>query len=82
MSWQEFDDNCPGCRPCLIDAKTGEKLAQDSDIMRQVNKVWETATPQEKRAFHNVMCNNSREPMDMALATGLINKITEAGQSN
>lgn len=82
MSWKEFDDNCPGCRPCLIDPKTGKALAQDTDIMRQVNKVWETATLQEKQAFHNVMCNNSREELDMALAQSLVEKISAAGQSN
>lgn len=82
MSWQEFDENCPGCRPCLINAETGEKLAQDSDIMRAVNKVWETATLQEKQAFHNVCCNNSREPMDMALMQGLADRIRAACQPN
>lgn len=82
MSWKEFEEDCPGCRPCIIDAKTGEKLPQDSDIMKAVNKIWETATQQEKQAFHNVTCNNSREAMDMALMKGIVDRIQAATQGN
>lgn len=82
MSWKEYESDCPGCRPALIDAQTGKLMERDSDPMRAINAVFDSATLQEKKAFHNVMCNNSREPMEMALVHGLTARFEEACKRN
>ena len=66
----------------MIDVKTMKPFPDDSEIMRSVNAVWNTATLQEKQAFHNVCCNNSEDPMDRALANGLAQKIQESCKDN
>lgn len=75
MSWKEFEENCAGCRPCVIDLKTGRPMDPDTEIMRAVNSVWEGATIQEKRAFHNVTCNNSKRDEDVEPALELTYRI-------
>ena len=82
MSWKAYEENCQGCRPCVIDPKTMKPLPEDSEIMRTVNAVWATATREEKEAFHNVTCNNSEEYKDVTLFTGLCGRIQEALKRN
>ena len=67
MSKEVFDDNCPGCKPALIDVQSGKVLANDSHVMILVNKVWAGTTREQREAFHNVCCNNSRDPKDLKL---------------
>lgn len=62
MSRKEFSDDCQGCRPCLIDFKTMKPLPLDHPVMLAVYRVWNNASLEEKRAFHDFTCNNSREP--------------------
>lgn len=82
MSWKAYEANCPGCRPCVIDVKTGKPFPQDSEVMRAVNKVFDSASLKEKQAFHNTTCNNSRDEMDLALMSGLLSKIEEVWKRN
>jgi hypothetical protein len=39
MSLQEFDDNCPGCRPAIIDTKTKKVLPDDDPGMVAMLKI-------------------------------------------
>jgi len=75
MSRTVFDDECKDCRPILIDAKTGQVMASDASEMRAINGVWEATTSEERRAFHNVCCNNSRTDADLTLCNGLISRV-------
>jgi hypothetical protein len=74
MSHEEFDDNCPGCRPAILDVETGQVLPETHPIMMAANRVWANATIEERKAFHNVTCLNSRDRKDLELAY----KLTEA----
>ena len=71
MSWKNFEDNCPGCQPVILDRKTMKPFPHDSPVMQAVMRVWQETTLQERQAFHDFMCNNSREPLVMGLVNGL-----------
>ena len=75
MSIQQFDDNCPGCRPAILDVKTGKVLPDDDPIMAKILAIWANTTLGEREAFHRVMCLNSREPLDLFLVRGLTDKL-------
>ena len=75
MSFQQFDDNCPGCRPAILDVKTGKVLPDDDPIMAKILAIWANTTLGEREAFHRVMCLNSREPLDLFLVRGLTDKL-------
>lgn len=75
----EFCDHCPGCRPALVDLKTGNAMAADSEIMILVNRVWNTETTYaERKAFIDVTVHNSVKPDDFRLASGIMAKIERA----
>lgn len=78
MSIEHYDEDCPGCRPAMIDPETGQKLPAEHPAMRAILSVWDTATPDEKRAFHDVCCNNSRVAEDLGLVDGLRQRMQEA----
>ena len=65
MSRQKFDDQCSGCRPAVVDAKTGKVLPDDSPQMRCVLSVWAGTTREEREAFHRFTCLNSRTKSDI-----------------
>jgi hypothetical protein len=65
MSIEKYDNDCPGCRPALLDVKTGEVLPDDDPIMVSVNKAWEKLTPMHKQAFHRACCQNSTAASDL-----------------
>ncbi len=70
-----FCDHCPGCRPCAIDATTGEPMPEDSSIMIAVNRIWNTQTAYaERKAYIDVTVHNSRKPEDLALATAVVQR--------
>jgi hypothetical protein len=75
MSLREFDDNCPGCRPAIVDIKTKEVLPDDHPIMRSMLEVWAKTSIGERRAYHRVMCLNSRDAIDLYLVDGVIEKL-------
>lgn len=66
MSIHKHDDDCPGCRPAVLDVATGKPLPDDSEIMVVVNQVWAETTFEERQSFHRVTCQNSRDPQDVA----------------
>jgi hypothetical protein len=78
MSRQTFDEDCPGCRPALIDTETMEKMDDDSPAMLVVLKVWADTHLEERKAFHRVCCLNSRNPQDVMLFQGLTKKMETA----
>jgi hypothetical protein len=78
MSWEKHDDNCPGCRPAIINRKTMKAFADGSPVMMAVDKVWDATTPSEREAWHRVTCQNSRAPSDLELSTQIANRIQAA----
>jgi hypothetical protein len=58
VSREAFDENCPGCKPAILDIKTQQPLPDDHVIMQAVHKVWETTTREEREAFHRLTCLN------------------------
>lgn len=61
MSREKFDANCPGCRPVLLDVRTGKTFPDDSPAMKAINRVWHNMTLPEKEAWHEFTCQNSRQ---------------------
>ncbi len=73
-----FDDECPGCRPAMVDVKTGLPLADDSIEMTTVNRLWRETTLEERRAWHRFTCQNSRSPADMKFAVTFADRVGDA----
>lgn len=78
MSFENQDDECPGCRPAILNAQTGQVEPADSPIMQTVNRVWESTTKEERTAFHRVCCQNSREPADIEVMKSIGDRIQRA----
>ena len=78
-----FCDHCPGCRPALLDAATGQVLPEHSPLMQAVNRVWNTQTSYaERKAFIEVTLRNSRSAADLQLAAAVMAKIKRAMSSH
>ena len=80
MSLTKFDDNCPGCRPAIVDLATKAVLPDDHPLMIAMLKIWAETSIGERRAYHRVMCLNSRDPIDVYLVALVIKKL-EASQA-
>lgn len=78
MSLETFSDECPGCRPSLMDVQTGQVMADDSPPMRLVLEVWKTTSRKEREVFHRVCCQNSRKVSDMTVFSALTDRIQSA----
>jgi hypothetical protein len=78
MSLSRFDDECPGCRPAMVDVKTKRLFADDSVEMQIVNRLWSATTQEERQAWHRVTCQNSRAILDLSLAKGFADRIEAA----
>jgi hypothetical protein len=78
MARDTFENDCPDCRPVIIDPETGKIYGPDSDIMRAVTLVWEEAPINVREAFHRVTCLNSRSPFDLHTMQAFSRKISEA----
>jgi len=79
MEDHEFCDDCPGCRPAMIDAETGKVMSPDSREMQIVNQVWDNETTYaERKAFIEVTLKNSRLPNEMKLFEAVGEKMKRA----
>jgi hypothetical protein len=78
MSKEQFNDNCPGCRPIIIDTDTMKALPSDSWQMQAVDRVWAETTWWERKDFHDFTCLNSREPQVLVTVNGLCHRINYA----
>jgi hypothetical protein len=78
MSLQKHDDDCPGCRPVLLDANTRQPLSSDSPEMQAVNRMWSSTTLDEREAFHRVTCLNSRADEDLTMVQDIAERISAA----
>lgn len=78
MAWKTYQEDCPGCRPAMIDLKTGQPLPDDNPMMKIVLGLFSEASYGERQAFHNVTCNNSRRTKDLQCCRGLVARFQKA----
>ncbi len=50
------------CTPVILDPVTMTPLPDDSPAVRAMLEFWKTTTPDERVAFHEFTCHNSRDP--------------------
>ncbi len=62
---KEYDDNCEGCQPAIVDPRTGQKLPESDPVMMVIRAFWKTVPMDQKRACHRVWCHNSRAAADL-----------------
>lgn len=68
MEDHEFCDDCPGCRPAMLDMKTGKPMPNDHPAMVEINRLWDNETTYaQRKAFIEVTLHNSRQPHEMRL---------------
>lgn len=72
MSRAYFDDACPGCRPAMVDVKTGSVFADDSPEMMS------ETSPVERRAWHRFTCQSSHALADVQLAKAFADRVEAA----
>jgi hypothetical protein len=65
-------ESCPGCRPVVFDPQTGKIVEHLSAI---AGRVFDSATPEQRKAWHRVTCLNSRDLIDVNLARLLVERI-------
>ena len=76
MEDHEFCDNCPGCRPAMLDMQTNQPLDNDNPIMVVVNDIWDNNTTYaQRRAFIEFTLHNSRESYVVKLTAEVQNKL-------
>ncbi|MDD3473383.1 MAG: hypothetical protein PHS86_11415 [Syntrophaceae bacterium] len=74
----EFCDDCPGCKPAILDMKTNRPLPPDDPLMQAVMFMWQNGTTyQERKAYIEVTLHNSRSQSDLILANSVFHKIKE-----
>ena len=78
MSRDFYEDDCAGCKPAIIDQKTGQVMSDTDPIMVRVNAAFEKASRPQKMAWHNITCHNSRDPEDMTAVQPLLDSIQKA----
>jgi hypothetical protein len=75
VSWKNFDDDCEGCRPVILDIETGRPLPDDHPVMVKIRIIWAGTNFHQRKAFHDVMCLNSRAPADLALVKSIMDQL-------
>lgn len=77
MACEQFDPNCPGCRPAMLDVMTGQVMDDDHPVMVVVNAIWDASPRDVQEAFWRVTVKNSRDPDDMKKAQAISQRIQE-----
>jgi hypothetical protein len=79
MSHFKSDDHdpegCEGCKPVVFDPK--RKTIHDEMTAKAI-KIYESMTPESRRAWHRVTCLNSRDPIDIQQAEILVESLNKA----
>jgi hypothetical protein len=76
-----FKDDCRGCKPemlVMVDPLTNNFLPDDHPVMKAVLEVWKNTTFAERKVFHQVCCQYSRDPDDLFIVQGLLSRIQTA----
>lgn len=75
MPMHQFSDDCPGCRPAMINLTTNEVLPEDDPMMQKMLSIWGATSYEERQAYHRVMCQNSRAITDLLIVQAIVNKL-------
>lgn len=75
MPTDEYSDDCPGCRPCLVDMTSGQPLSEDAPGVKALNAAWAKTSKETRQAWHAVTCKNSRDPEHLALCRAFVGGI-------
>lgn len=78
MSREKFDNECPKCRPVLVNFKTRQTVPEDAPESQAILGVWKKTTLEEREAFHRFTCQNSRTPNDIAIINSLNDRMSKA----
>ena len=69
----EFCDNCPDCRPILMNIETNETCIEDNPAVIRMNDVWKNhSTFEQRKSFMEVMVHDSKDPTDLRNAIQLM----------
>jgi hypothetical protein len=60
-----------------MNLETGEVLPADHPTMLKIMAIWETTSRAQRAAYHRVMCLNSRDPVDLVIVHGLVERFTK-----
>jgi hypothetical protein len=82
VSWEAYEEDCPDCRPAMVDMKTGQVMPDDAPMMRFVLEVFKGLTLAEKQAWHRFTCQNSRAPADLKVIESITQKLAGFGKEN
>ena len=64
----EYDDDCEGCQPSLMDIRTNQPMDENNPIMVAVLKAWkEKTTLAERRATSRVWMGQSTNSKDIEI---------------
>lgn len=75
----EFCDTCPGCRPAILDLRTGEAIPDDSPVMVAVLKAWrERTTYDQRKGYIEVTLHKSLDPKYQKLASEAFSILADA----
>lgn len=75
MARAQFEDDCVGCLPVVVDPETNTVLPDSHPVMVGVNDGWAASTLEERQAFHRVTCLNARGAADLLTCRGLLAKM-------
>ena len=78
MSREKYEDDCPLCRPIIIDAVSRTILPDDSPEMVAVLKLWDETTLEQRQAWHRITCNHSTDPTDQDLVRPFLQQMSLA----
>lgn len=73
---KDYDPNCEGCVPALIDLKTGRPLPKDHPAMVRVLCIWHETDDAVKAAFIRATSTTRPTPADVEAIRGLVHRIS------
>lgn len=64
----QYDENCEGCQPCMVDTITQKPLPNDHPNVIALRKAFkEQCTDTQRRGWHKVVMGQSQDPIDKGL---------------
>lgn len=64
----EYDENCPGCQPAILDLQTNKPLPDDHPYMAAALRAFKSCTMTQRRAWHRVVIQQSKNETDLKMA--------------
>lgn len=74
----EYDENCPGCQPAMLNLETGKPVPLDDPQMAVLLRVFNSFSLTERRAWHRVVMQGSQNTDDLAVVKKISDTVSEA----